>query len=81
MLMGSLENLLAIAMFARSIKVSGYQPGAPKPREHDFTKKKCPDFFEIHRTSETSMGSAALENHAYGLYGTFTSQLNFYKVN
>ena len=81
MLMGSLETLVARAMFARSIKVSGWQPGAPNPREHDFPKKKCPDFFEIHRTSETSMGSVALANHGYGLYGTFTSHINFCKVN
>ena len=79
--MGSTELFLAGAMFARSNKVSGWQPGAPKSREHDFPKKKCPDFFEIHRTSETSMGTSALGNHAYGLYGTFTSQINFYKVN
>ena len=69
--MGSTEFLLATAVFARSIKVSGWQPGAPKSREHDFPKKKCTDFFEIHRTSETSMGSAALRKHAYGLHGTF----------
>ena len=39
MLMGSLETLLARAMFARSIKVSGWQPGTPKSREHNFPKK------------------------------------------
>ena len=77
MLMGSLENLLARAMFARSIKVSGWQPGAPKSREDDFPKKKCPDFFENHRTSETSMGSAALGNHAYGLYGPLPARAVF----
>ena len=52
--------LLARAVFARSIKVPGWQPGAPKPREHDFPEKKRPDFFEIHRTSDTSMGSVSL---------------------
>ena len=55
-----MERLLASAVFARSIKVLGWQPGAPKPLEQDFPKKKCPDFFEILRTSETSMGSVAL---------------------
>ena len=79
--MVSAESLLARAVFARSIKVLGWQPLAPKSREHDFPKKKCPDFFEIHRTSETSMGSVALANHAYGLYGTFNSHINFCKVN
>ena len=81
MLMGSLENVLAIAMFARSIKVSGWQPGTPKSREHDFPKKNVLNFFEILRTSETSMGSAALGNHAYGLCRISTSQSSFYKVN
>ena len=37
----SAECLLTRAMFARSIKVSGGQPGAPKSREHDFPKKKA----------------------------------------
>ena len=58
--MGSLESLLARAMFARSIKVSGWQPMAPKFREHDFPKKKKRPTFEIHRTSDASMGSVAL---------------------
>ena len=51
----------------------GCQPGAPQFREHDFPKKN-PVFFEIHRTINTSIGSAALPNHAYGLYGSLTSQ-------
>ena len=34
------ETLLAGAVFARSIKVLGWQPGAPKPREHDFPEKR-----------------------------------------
>ena len=38
--MGSTENLLARAVFARSIKVLGWQPRVPKSREHDFPKKK-----------------------------------------
>ena len=78
------EFLLARAVIARSIKVLGWQPGAPKFREHNFPKKKKkkrPDFFEIHRTSDTSMGSVALCNHAYGLYGTFTIQSSDCKVN
>ena len=37
--MVSPEPLLAKAMFATSIKMLGWQPGAPKPREHDFPKK------------------------------------------
>ena len=43
--------------------------------------EKNADFFEIHRTSDSSLGSAALPNHAYGLYGTFTSKSGVYKVN
>ena len=67
------ESLLSRAVFATSINVLGWQPGAPKSREHDFPKKKsC--FFEIHRTINTSIGSAALPNHAFGLYGSLTSQ-------
>ena len=38
--LGSTELLLAEAVFARSIKVLGWQPGAPKSREHAFPKKK-----------------------------------------
>ena len=38
------EPLLASAVFARSIKVLGWQPGAPNFREHDFPKKN-PVFF------------------------------------
>ena len=63
---GSTEILLARAVFARSFKVLGWQPGAPKSREHDFPQKKRPTF-EIHRTSDASLGSVALSNHAYGL--------------
>ena len=33
------ESLLARAVFTRSIKVLGWQPGAPESREHDFHKK------------------------------------------
>ena len=33
------EHSLARAVFARSIKMLGCQPGAPKLREHDFPKK------------------------------------------
>ena len=51
--------LLARAVFARSIKVHGLQPGVPKSREHDFPKKNVL-FFEFHRTSDTSMGSVSL---------------------
>ena len=37
--MGFTELLRARAVFARSIKVHGLQPGAPKSREYDFPKK------------------------------------------
>ena len=74
------ESLLSRPVFTRSTKVPGWQPGAPKFREHDLPKKN-PDFFEIHWTSDNCMGSAALPNHAYGLYGFFTSQSSVYKVN
>ena len=50
---------LAKAVFTRSIKELGWQPGAPKPREHDFPEKTS-YFFEIHRTSDTSTGSVSL---------------------
>ena len=43
--------------------------------------EKTADFFEIHRTSDSSVGSAALLNHAYGLYGIFTSNSSVYKDN
>ena len=33
------ERLLAIAVFAKSIKVLGWQPGAPNTRDHDFPEK------------------------------------------
>ena len=78
--MGSTEPLLARAVFARSIKVLRWQQGAPKSREHDFPEKKTL-FFEIHRTSDKSMGSAVLPKHAYGLYGIFTSQSSVHRVN
>ena len=38
--MVSAESLLARQVFTRSIKVLGWQPGAPKSREHNFPKKK-----------------------------------------
>ena len=46
MYMGSAGSLLVRAAFAKSIKVLGLQPGAPKNREHEFPKKKKkpPDF-------------------------------------
>ena len=36
----STETLLARAVFARLNRVLGWQPGTPKPREHDFPKKR-----------------------------------------
>ena len=45
--MVSAESLLARSIFTSSIKVSRWQPGAPKSREHEFPKKKCPDFLKF----------------------------------
>ena len=53
----------------------------PKIPGARFSKKKKRPTFEIHRTSDTSMGSSALINHAYGLYAISTSQSNVCKVN
>ena len=39
------EFLLARAVFTKSIKVLGWQAGAPKSMEHDFPKKKKRLFF------------------------------------
>ena len=44
--MGSTRSLLARAVFARSIKVLGLQPGAPETREQDFPKK-TPEFLKF----------------------------------
>ena len=41
------EPLLSRAVFTRSIKVPGWQLGAPKPREHDFPEKKRPGFLKF----------------------------------
>ena len=38
--MVSTESLIARAVFTRSIRELGWQPGAPKPREQDFPKKR-----------------------------------------
>ena len=46
MLMVSTESLLSRATFTRSIKVPGWQPVAPKTREHEFPKKN-PDFLKF----------------------------------
>ena len=43
--MGFMGLLLVRAVFAKSIKVLGWQPGAPNSREHDFLKKKNVLFF------------------------------------
>ena len=53
---------------------------SPKNPGERFSEKN-PDFFEIHRTSDNSVGSAALPNHAYGLYGVSTIQSDVYEVN
>ena len=73
-------SLQARAVFARSIKVLGWQQGPPESQEHDFPKKSC-CFFEILRTSDTSLVSVALCNHAYSFYRNFNSQRNVCKVN
>ena len=74
------KSLLARAVFIRSVKVLGWQPGAPKSPGARLSKKKRPTF-EIHRTSDASMGSVALSNLAYGLSQKHTSQSNVCKVN
>ena len=56
--MGFTEILLVGAVFTRSIKVPGWQPGAPNPGSMIF-QKKTSLFFEIHRTSDNSMGSVS----------------------
>ena len=73
------KSLLARAFFTRSVKVIGWQPGAPKSPGARLQKKR--PVFEIHRTSDASMGSVALSNQANGLYGTLTSQSSVYNVN
>ena len=47
MYMGSTGSLLVRAVFSKSIKVLRLQPGAPKSREHNFPKKKRPDFLKF----------------------------------
>ena len=44
--LGCTEVLQARAVFTRSIKVPGWQPGAPKPREHNFAEKR-PNFLKF----------------------------------
>ena len=41
------ELLLARAVFAKSIRVLGLQPGAPDTQEHDFPGKKRPDYLKF----------------------------------
>ena len=53
--------------------------GPKIPGSKTFQKKR--PVFEIHRTSDASMGSVALSNQANGLYGTLTSQSSVYNVN
>ena len=45
MRMGSTGLFLARAVFEKSIKLLGWQPGAPKSREHHFPTKKTSFFF------------------------------------
>ena len=44
--MVSTEHFLAKAVFTRSTKVLGWQPGAPKTREHGFPTN-CRDFLKL----------------------------------
>ena len=73
--------VLSRPVFVRSIKVLGWQPGAPKSPGAGFSKRKKRPTFEIHRTGDASMGSVALSNLAYGLSQKHTSQSNVCKVN
>ena len=41
------ESLLARAVFTKLIRVLGWQPGTPKPREQDFPKKTSYFFLEF----------------------------------
>ena len=43
--MVSTDLFLATSFFIRSIKVLGWQSGAPKTPEARFSEKKFPDFF------------------------------------
>ena len=45
--MVSTELLLATSISARSIKVLGWQSGAPKIPGARFSEKKCPDFLKF----------------------------------
>ena len=45
--MVSKESLLARAVFTKLIRVFGWQPGTPKPREHVFPEKKRPNFLKF----------------------------------
>ena len=47
MRLGFPEPPLARAVFTKSIRELGWQPGTPKPREHDFPKKKRPNFLKF----------------------------------
>ena len=53
------ESLAARAVFTKTIKMLGWQAGAPKFGSTSFRKKNVL-FFEIHRTSDTFMGSLSL---------------------
>ena len=77
--MGYTELLLARAVFAKSIKVLGWQPGAPNSREHDFLKKKRPSFFEFHRTSDTPCVLYPSEFMPVGSTGLFLARAVFAK--
>ena len=62
--MVSRELLLARAVFARSINLSGWQPGPQYPWSTISQQKKKRPTFEIHRTSDASLGTVALANQA-----------------
>ena len=46
MRVGFPQPSLARAVFTRSIREIGWQPGTPEPREHDFPKKR-PNFLKF----------------------------------
>ena len=53
----------------------------PKTPGARVSEKNVLIFFEIHRTSDTSIASVALSNLANGLYGIHTSHIRVYGVN
>ena len=73
------KRVLAMTVFARSIKVLGWRLRSASSREHNFPKEVL--VFEIHRTSDTHLGNIAPSNHACGLCRTCTIQGGVDKFN